>query len=58
MKNQFIRARVSQEIVDQVEELVKHYSALTPVGTVNKTIVIELAIRELYQKILGGQEAK
>lgn len=50
MKDQFIRARVSQDIIDKIDELVKHYSSIS-VGTVNKTNIIELAIKELHRKM-------
>lgn len=50
MKDQFLRARVSQDIIDKVAELVEYYSS-TAIGTINKTTVIELAINELYKKM-------
>ncbi|MED4456181.1 hypothetical protein [Metabacillus fastidiosus] len=54
MKDQFIRARVSQDIIDKINDLVKHYNAIS-VGTINKTNIIELAINELHKEMKEGK---
>ena len=53
-KDKHLKIRTSQEIIDQVNELVEHYKSIS-VGTVNKTNIIELAINELYKKIENGK---
>ena len=50
VRDQQIRARVPQEIIDKIDSLVEYYGAIS-VGTVNKTSIVELAINELYQKV-------
>lgn len=53
-KDQHLKIRTTQEILDQVNELVEHYKAIS-IGTVNKTNIIELAIKELHK---GMEKAK
>lgn len=50
MKDKHLKIRTSQEVMDQVSELVEYYKSIS-IGTVNKTNIIELAINELHKRI-------
>jgi hypothetical protein len=44
-----MNTRVSLEIIEMRDELVKHFNNNAPMGHVNANDVIELAVKELYK---------
>lgn len=50
-KDQHLKLRTTKEVSDMVDELVEYYSAISIAGTINKTTVIELAIKELHKRM-------
>lgn len=52
-----MNSRVSPETVELRNQLVEHFNASTPLGKVSEGDVIELAIKELYEKYIGDLPA-
>lgn len=54
-KDQHFKIRTTQEFLDRLDELVEHYKSIS-IGTINKTVIVELAISELHKKMEQTKE--
>jgi hypothetical protein len=54
MSNKQLNARVSEEIHNMIEKLVKHYEKQS-LGTVNKSNVVDLIVKEHYRRVFGNE---
>lgn len=50
--------RLSPDVIEKLDEIVDFYSAISPLGKVTATDVVEEAIRLLHSQRLGRGEQK
>lgn len=54
-KDQHFQIRTTQDFLNKLDELVDYYKT-NAIGTINKTVIVELAVNELHKKIEQSKE--
>ncbi|WP_176449244.1 hypothetical protein [Lentibacillus sp. CBA3610] len=50
----FAGARIKEENAAKIDELIEHLQGQTPLGSVRKQDVVDLAIEKIYEEIFPG----